>query len=298
MTADLRDIGILTMAYGPQKYIDQAITLSRSLRKWMPGYRLAIVSDRTDLGAHFDVVVPMRRFDTAGTVHKVDMADYSPFEETLFIDSDCVVLRGFEPELAGIRKFAFTPIVAVFYRSGDRDLWLDDVGDALDKVGGTAFPKFNGGVYFWQSGDHARRIFDESKRIRARAAELGIRDFDASGPGEETLIGLALAGLMAADLSEDRFYNDHGRLMRTPLNSTGRIVAEVTTGESRMVKEGKVVEPAILHFCGPWIRHPAYLIARRELEQGSRLGPLGRAAIWGAFRGANLVAKLRRKLGF
>jgi hypothetical protein len=292
MTGSLRDIGILTMAYGPQKYIDQAITLSRSLRRTMPGYRLAIVSDRADLGEHFDIVVPMRKFETAGTVHKVDMADHSPFEETLFIDSDCVVLRGFEPELAEIRKYPFTPIVATFYRHGDTDLWLEDVGAALDKVGGTAFPKFNGGVYFWQSGDHAKRVFDESRRVRARAAELGIKDFDASGPGEETLIGLALAGL-----GVEEFYNDHGRLMRTPLNSSGPIVAEVMTGESRFIKEGTLVEPAIQHFCGPWIRHPAYLIARRELEQGRRLGAIGRARIRVPFALSVIAGKVRRKLG-
>ena len=38
--------------------------------------------------------------------------------------------------------------------------------------------------------------------------------------------------------------------MRTPLNSTGPIVADVLAGSCRFVKEGEVVTPAICHFCG------------------------------------------------
>lgn len=291
MGDSLRDFGMLTMAFGPQKYIDQAITLSRSLRRNMPGYRIAVVSDRADLADHFDIVVPMRTFETAGTVHKVDMADYSPFAETLFIDSDCVVLRNFEPELREIRRFQFTPIVAVFLRRGDRDLWLDDVGAALDKVGGKAFPKFNGGVYFWRDGETGRQVFDESKAVLAQARELGIRDFDAAGPGEETLIGIALAKLGITE-----FYNDNGRLMRTPLNSTGPITAEVMTGESGFIKEGILVRPAILHFCGPWIKHPAYVIASRELARSRRLGHFSRGIIHVRWKLGNAASKVRRRL--
>lgn len=283
------NFGFLTMAFGAQRYIDQAVTLSLSLRAKMPGHPLAVVTDHSGMDKHFDVVVPMRKFDVAGTVHKVDMADYSPFAETMFIDSDCVVIREFEAELADLRKYPFSPIVGAYLVASDNDLWLRDVGKALEGVGrvGGRLPKFNGGVYFWQSGATAKAIFDESKRIRSRSDELGILDFDASGPGEETLIGLALA-----KLGVDDFYNDGGRLMRTPLNSSGPIIAEVMSGECHFIKEGRRVEPAIIHYCGPWIHHPTYEIARKELERSKRLNRAGRAEIWARFYFGKFVNKI------
>lgn len=143
-------VGLLTMAYGPQKYLDQAETLARSLRMHMPNFRRAIITDRpaSDL---FDVVIPIDDFNVPGTLLKVRMYELSPFEHTLFIDSDCIAARNFETQLAEICNYDFTPIVTSFLGPGDRDLWLKDVGYALSKVGGERFPKFNGGVYFFKN---------------------------------------------------------------------------------------------------------------------------------------------------
>lgn len=258
--------GFITMAYGPDRYMRQAETLARSLRLHMPGIPLALVTDRTDPGDLFDVVVPMLPFSNAGTLHKISLYDYSPFEETLFIDSDCVVVRPFHEQLSAISRHDFAPVVNKCLKAGEQDLWLEDVGKALQAVGGTCFPKFNGGVYFFRKGDEAASIFRGAHDILSRAAELGVKDFDRAGPGDETLIGLAMAqhgGL--------KLYDDHGTLMRTPLNTTGPVEVSVLTGECSFVKQGRRVSPAIVHFCGHYITHPAYQIATEELIRGKRL---------------------------
>lgn len=260
---DTMNIGLLTMAFGADKYLRQAETLAMSIRRNMPGYKIAIVTDRADPGPLFDIVVPMRPVLEAGTVLKTDMYDYSPFEETFFIDSDCVVARDFTPQLEEIRKFDFTPIVGQYLKSGDHDLWLEDVGAAIEALGGTPFPKFNGGVYFFRKSEFAAQVFAEAAGLRLRAAELGIKDFDRSGPGEETLIGLALSHLRVTKL-----YYDQGLLMRTPLNSKGPIVLDVLRGKCTFVKEGVRVSPAICHFCGEWIGHRKYLAAGIALRTG------------------------------
>jgi hypothetical protein len=284
-------IGFITMAYGADKYFRQAETLARSIKRNMPGYKLALVTDRASVSADFDIVVPMERFDEAGTVHKVDMYAYSPFEETLFIDSDCVVIRPFEAELAAIRRYDFSPIVGRYLRDGEQDLWLEDVGRAVRGVGGRSFPKFNGGVYFFRKGPAAEEIFRRSGELRARATELGIKDFDRSGPGEETLIGLALSSLGLEDL-----YFDHGRLMRTPLNARGPIVADPIAGVCHFEKEGERVEPAIIHYCGDWIRHPTYLIAERALAKGKALSGIEKLSIAAPYHWSRYAPKVTRRL--
>ena len=288
---DLRSIGFITMAFGKERYLEQARTLARSLKRAMPGHPIAIVTDRTAPGPMFDIVVPMEAVAQAGTVHKTAMYRYSPFQETLFIDSDCVAVRDFSEQLRAIRTYDFSPVVNRYLHAGDRDLWLDDVGFAIAGVNGTGFPKFNGGVYFFRKSAFAEEVFARSEAIRDRQADLGIRDFDRSGPGEETLIGLALSQMHVTNL-----YDDDGRLMRTPLNSSGGIEADPFLGYSRFIKEGALVEPAIIHYCGEWIDHPTYLIAARGLRAGRRSGVAVRGAIRARHVSRILARRVRRRL--
>lgn len=280
------------MAYGRQKYIDQAVALARSVKLHMPGQPIVLVTDRHEAIAPFDDQIVMEDYGLAGTVLKTLIYKYSPFDETLFIDSDCLLTRDCTPEVEQIRKRAFSPVVNTYLRAGDSDLWLEDVGRAVQAVGGESFPKFNGGVYFFRKSPEAESVFTVAEEMRARQKELGILDFDAAGPGEETLFGLALAKLGFDDL-----YDDGGRLMRTPLNSTGPIHLDIMRGECRFEKQGKLVEPAIVHFCGEWIDHPAYRIAVEELGLTKRLPPLRRWAMKTRYSIGKLQNRIARKVG-
>lgn len=283
------NVGIITMAYGKQKYIDQAMTLARSLKIHMPGFKLGIITDRAEVDPIFDDVINISDFKVAGTLLKIRMYEDSPYQENFFIDSDCVVVRNFEDCLRDIRAYDFTPVCNQYLRDGDSDLWLRDVGDALRRVNGESFPKFNGGVYFFRKSEQASAIFNRAYELLARQDELGILDFDSAGPGEETLIGLALAEMGMTDL-----YNDHGRLMRTPLNSSGPVTMDVMRGISHFVKNGEAVSPAIVHFCGPWINHPAYTIAAEELATGSSLSSLSKGWTHARYKVRTKLEKLAR----
>ena len=284
-------IGFITMAFGKDKYIQQAEVLARSLRRHMPNHPIAIVTDRPDPGPLFDIVIPIDQFSVAGTFLKTGLYRYSPFSKTLFIDSDCIVARDFSEELRKISSYEFSPVVSRYLSKGDKDVFISDVGRAIEVLNGTPFPKFNGGIYFYRKGDFAREVFDRAVAIRDRSTELGILDFDSSGPGEETLFGLALSQMHVTNL-----YDDAGRLMRTPLNSTGPIHLDVIRGECRFIKEGALVEPAICHFCGEWINHPAYLIARRELLAERSASIAQRLQTHLNHRKNRFGSKVRRKL--
>ncbi|MBC8165776.1 MAG: hypothetical protein H7Y20_07880 [Bryobacteraceae bacterium] len=288
---DLR-VGFITMAFGADRYFRQAESLARSLRRHMPGHRIAIVTDRQDVGELFDTRVSINPSEIAGTLMKADLYYYSPFEETFFIDADSIVARPFHEELSQIRKYDFSPIVTRFLSEGDTDIWIGNVGEAIRLLDGTPFPKFNGGVYFYRRSDFAEKVFSTAHSINGRRNELGIRDFDQSGPGEETLIGLALSHLRATD-----FYDDGGRLMRTPLNSHGPIHLDVITGCCHFVKEGRQVSPAICHFCGPWSDHPAYVVAQEELLAGYRISRRRKAYLWMRYTAKRLKARVLRKIG-
>ena len=253
------------MAFGSDKYIRQAENLALSLRHNLPDYKIAIVTDRPDVAPVFDMVIPMRKFDQTGTIHKLDIYEYSPFDETLYIDSDCLATKLFHSQIEQIKQYDFSPVVSRYLQRGEADSFLDDLDKALDAVGGTAFPKFNGGLYFFRKSAFAQGIFDRARRFCGEAKALGIRNFDKAGPGEETVIALAMA-----EQSGSKYYDDLGHLMRTPIGLIGRLEIDALGGGCRFKRGNVIVTPAICHFCGDWIAVPQYKIAEYYLRKGRR----------------------------
>jgi hypothetical protein len=281
--------GFLTMAFGADKYVRQAENMALSLERHMPGFPRAIVTDREVDSGLFDVVVAMDSVLMAGTIYKLTLYKNTAFDETFFIDSDCIVTRPFQQELTEIRQYEFTPVVSRYLLRGEHDLWLVDVAAALDRVRGKSFPKFNGGIYFFKQGNLAQHIFSRANELRNEAEHLGIKDFDRAGPGDETLIGLALAELNVLHL-----YDDHGKLMRTPLNITGSLHVDALGGGCSFNKEGTMVTPAICHFCGEWVLSPEYKIAEYSLRNKRKPDLIWRSAVKGRHHFERFSRKLLR----
>lgn len=290
MTEPSPPTGIITMAFGAQRYLDQAMALARSVRRHMPGHPICLVTDKPLETPLFDDVVIMDPIGVPGTVLKTLIYDYSPYDETLFIDSDCILVRDVSDHIERMRAWEFTPVCNSYLEDGDSDLWLEDVGAALRRAGGTRFPKFNGGVYFFRKSAHAREVFERARDLLEVRADYGVLDFDAAGPGEETLIGLALVQMGAGPLYDDDF-----GLMRTPLNSEGAIIVDPLRGRSRMRKNGRQMSPAIMHFCGAYAHHPSYRIARQELERDAPLNPAETTAIRARWYLDKLRSRIRKR---
>jgi hypothetical protein len=291
-TGGANGFGFLTMAFGAQRYMDQALALAKSFRRHMPNERLCLVTDRETADPVFDDVVTMDPFGVPGTILKTRLYDYSPYDETFFIDSDSIVCRNFSEHVEKMRAWDITPVCNSYLKRGDRDLWLRDVGAALDKVGGDAFPKFNGGVYFFRRSDFASELFERTRQMMLRADELGIIDFDSAGPGDETVMGLAFAEMKVGPLYDDNF-----GLMRTPLNSVGRIVADPFSGKSEIFKNGRRMSPAIVHFCGAYASHVTYLRAQRALELGHAPSPFEELKMQAQWRWTTLGKRLSARFG-
>src|SRR5262245_9264977 len=102
------------------------------------------------------------------------------------------------------------------------------------------------------------------------APELGIPNFDRSGPNDETIYAIAVArrGLP--------IYDDGGRLMRTLIDMIGSLQIDPLGGGTRFNKLGTMVEPAVCHFAGPWQYSPEYRYCERALRSRTAFD-LGRA---------------------
>jgi hypothetical protein len=90
--------GYLTMAVGPEHYLEMAVDMALSLREHT-SLPLAIAADerlgavvRSRYAGVFDSMVPVSQRFLTGRALKYGCAEASPFEETIFVDADCIVL--------------------------------------------------------------------------------------------------------------------------------------------------------------------------------------------------------------
>jgi hypothetical protein len=233
--------GIITIAHGEKRYIEMAKMLALSLKLTNPGIKRAVVSDipEAEFKDLYDIYIPYEPDYGKGLSQKLYIDKYSPFDETLFIDSDCLVIDPLDNMLELCRKYSFT-VIGSPITSGD---WYMDVAVMCKKFNLPSIPLFNGGIYYFRKTSITTKIYEQARKLHENYAALGFHDFRGS-INEEPLIAVAMAinGIEAV--------NDKGIGMRTPIGLTGPFSIDVLNGECIFQKNGLRVQPAIVHFSG------------------------------------------------
>jgi hypothetical protein len=260
MTERTKGRGVLTLAFGEERFINMAKALARSLSIHDPDVPRAIVTDSEDpeLRDLFTYCIPYRTEYGGNVRQKMYLDLYSPFDETLFIDSDCLVVHNLDPFWAAFREVPFgvcgNPRVL---RAGEEDEYLD-VDFLLQRFSLDGLPKFNGGTYYFKRSPEASAVFETGRALLEDYRALRFKEFRGGGPPDEPLYSTAMAihGLSITYMGEGGMF--------TPINSSGPIVLDVLRGVCHFVKEGRPVKPHVIHFATVWSE--IYLYRRESLR--------------------------------
>lgn len=251
--------GVVTVAFGSERYIGMARNLAISVRRNWPGTALTLVTDSSDekLNDLFDSVVIMDETIGRNLLQKLNLDRYTPYDETLFLDSDCLVVRDMSFTWDLYRDVDFA-VAGTKVSKGD---WFGaEIEEVRNKLGiEEPISKFNGGLMYWKSNNVGRGVFQEARRLSSEYSALGFEAFRSDLPhADEPLISLAMAkyGVSARD--------DRGTTMATPIGLNGRLHIDSLLGYCSFVKNGNRVSPAAPHFCGPYSRGAYY---RREAQK-------------------------------
>ena len=266
--------GVLTMAFGKAKYLTMANRLAESIRLRNPETVLAIVTDAPDQCPLFDIRIAVRPEFGTNLDHKIHMDAYSPFDETLFIDSDCLLFKSLTP----IWRFFDGAEFGVCGITGGEGRWFGaDVAGVRRMLGiAGGIPRFNGGLVYFTRSEKAAAIFATARELLPRYRELGFggakgRDWTVA---DEPMFSLAMALHGVAVMEDD------GATMRTPINRESAIVADIVDGRCSFVKEGRSVHPAILHFANNEGAFHYWREAKKlEWLRHGRIGRLGARAL-------------------
>ncbi len=253
MCVNNRGRGIITLAFGAPTYIEMAKWLGMSIRLNAPGTPSAVLTDSSDpeLFDLYTHVIPHRPELGNFMEPKFYLDRFSPFDESLYIDTDCLVVNDLSALWARFSGQYFAIPGWRYLLRGDRDLAVD-VPFVLDHFGIDTLPKFNGGCYYLRRGSETTAFFDTARCLFANAKELRIGYFREGGFSDEPLFALALA-LHGLHLTSTGTFGPW-----TPLNSTGPIHLDVFKKQCSFRKEGVTVYPDIVHFPGDYRACYAY----------------------------------------
>jgi hypothetical protein len=235
--------GIVTLAHGSSRFLKMARLLGESLRWHAPRVPRAVVTDAADrdLARAYDLCVPLNPAFGRGMLQKLHLDEYTPFDETLYIDSDSIAVGPVDliwPLFAGVP----VGVVGGPMRDG---YWFGDIAAIRARLGVVdAIPRFNGGLIYLERSPAASAVFATARDLMSRYEQLGFTPLRSGGPNDEPVLAFALAlhGVPGVD--------DGGLSSRTPIGIRGPLRLDVLRGGCRFNKQGVVVEPALVHFCG------------------------------------------------
>ena len=124
----------------------------------------------------------------AGSHRKLLLDKYSPADECLFIDADCLCQRSIEWIFERFTGHAVS-VVGGEVREGE---WFGDVQAVCERVGVAALPNFNGAIYYLERGPKATAVYERARHLNSRYDALGLVRLRGQ-PNEELPLAIAMA---------------------------------------------------------------------------------------------------------
>lgn len=269
--------GILTIAYGAEKYLRMGRALALSIRQHGNEEQLAVVTDTPEYFEEvYDHVIPVDLGYGSGVTQKLHLDRYTPFEETLFIDSDCLLygrpetLWDFFAVDRGIGARSVRPLT-----HGDTCQGVRDFDRYLDHFDLKSIPNLKGGFYYFDGSGEALEVFETARDIYAIREDVELTSFKNAAVADEVVIGTAMELCGAEPLPID------SAPVNTFIGETEPVDLNVLEGKSRFIKSGLLREPIAIHYGLNTQEGYPYLRDVRRLELKEKVAAEWRARITG-----------------
>lgn len=186
--------GFVTIAVGEKKYYEMALNLLRSYRYFtsdaMP---FAIIADcKNEITDQFDDVTVIEK-PQKSYMDKIDLTIYAPYDETIFVDADCLAYRDLNilwQLFDGADDFSSIGEVYPLEEKNGGWFKVEDIGAYGEKV--HFITHLHGGIYFIRRGEKCHQLHDLCLDI--------IRDYDSltfsmfnDKPADEPVFALGMA---------------------------------------------------------------------------------------------------------
>lgn len=242
--------GMITIAIG-KKYAIQAKYLAFSAMLHAPHCLRAVITDQHSiLAPYYDIVIPYNPQYGDPFAVKTRLHLYTPFEKTLFLDADSLLVHNVDSYWEALEKRSFAYSGEMI--SGGE--WYLDIGALIKYLDVPWIPKFNSGMFLFDKSEKAKNIFDTAFHYMENHEGLDVPFFRGRMFPDEPFLAIALAKY------DEKPFEDHGRFSRTLIGAR-KIHLNVIRGVAFFIKNGQPVFPLVVHLCG---RFGRFLFSREK----------------------------------
>lgn len=186
--------GFITIATGKEEYYQLAANLVKSYRlhcqKALP---FAILCDcENEYTDVFDDVILFSNEASGSYLDKLCLGDYLPYEETLFIDADCLAFGNLNILLSCFKEADDFSCFGRVLPLDDKTGWFEweKLGTFKDKV--SYVVGLHGGIYYMRKSQKVRDVFTTAKDLVDDYATFQFKGKFVK-PGDEPLVALSMA---------------------------------------------------------------------------------------------------------
>jgi hypothetical protein len=239
--------GYILVASGDQKYYKFAAQAARTIKYFDTQRAICLACDdknavaKTDLGL-FDAFAVLRNTEKLrGTEHHLYMYDLSPFERTMYIDSDCLVASARIHDIWS--KLRSSHVSFQGNRRVEGEWRRLDIAAIRRKFNLDYVLQLNGGVFYFDRSTEAQNFFGLAQSLfDARHPEITQTHVHGGGRSNEPIWAVAMALSRFAEMPLSSLWQlSTTRLERWSIDSAPSIT---------MLKDGRLQTPIICHFLG------------------------------------------------
>ena len=185
--------GFITIATGKEEYYALAQNLLHSYRRFCSApLPFAILADReNEYTAAFDDVVIFPDGASNSYLDKLRLAEFAPYDETIFIDADCLAFGDLNVIFDHFKDADDFSCFGRVLPLDDKTGWFEyeNLGDLREKV--SYVVGLHGGIYYMRKGAMSRKVMDDAQGFIPNYKQYGFRGkFDL---GDEPLVALSMA---------------------------------------------------------------------------------------------------------
>lgn len=253
--------GFVTIATGAEQYYQMAFELLRSYREQcVDDTPFAIICDReTPETAAFDHAVVCHEL-RGSYLDKLAMYSLSPYEETIFLDADALILADPSSLWQDFQNMGDFSCYGTALPLDSRDGWFypEELEEFQGKI--KFGVQMHGGLYYFRKTDIGNRIFSQAKYFAEHYSEFRFAHFNKPADEPVFALAMALAGCKPCPVrNRITFYPSYeGRLQITPAG--------------QLLMDRKPYETVVLHFAAANTRRflYQYLLRLRDDKVGAK----------------------------
>jgi hypothetical protein len=235
--------GLLTLAVG-KKYAKQAKYLAMSCMLHIPWIIRAVITDQDSLlSGFYDIVIPYKKEDGQPFVIKTLLNKYSPFEETVYLDTDSLVTGNID----SFRRFLETHSFVYEGKKFTKGFWYFDIQKVLKELNLLWIPKFNSGMFIFKKDSVSDAVFETANNLISGGEKIAVDFFRGKMLPDEPFLAVALA--MQGETPIDDGLEEYGRFSHTLIGAED-VRINTVRGLAQFKKNGKILHPLVVHFCG------------------------------------------------